>query len=1035
MKTNSFIKTIISLVLFLSVSSAVGQEDWENLSVSQINTEQSHASYVPYSSLREAEERQSSAQVKSLNGIWQFKYVEGPSLIPDEFYRADYNVGKWDNIKVPGNWQLQGNYDPPIFTNIKYPFEPNPPYVPKDKNSVGLYRTTFDTPEKWKGQEIFIHFAGVQSAMYLWINGEKVGYHEDGMLPAEFRISKYLRKGKNHITVQVLNWSDGSYVEDQDFWRLSGIYRDVYIFAVPTIHIRDFVVYSELDNDYRDAVLNVKVDIRNLDKKDNRDSKLRVTLKDEGLKEVFGQTLTLDNILKDKELTAFISQKVINPKKWTAETPNLYSLGLELIDVKGNVIQAISHKVGFRKVELKNGLFLVNGKAIKFKGVNRHDFDMKTGRYVTYESMLEDVLLMKRHNINAVRSCHYPNHPDWYRLCDEYGLYVMDEANIESHGLWEKGYYIGELDEWAMVIEERNVNMVKRDMNHTSIVCWSMGNESGVGKNFDKTYEAIKAADPEKRPVHYESQSPVYAKVLSQYDIISNMYPSLEYLVKQFNEDTVRPMIICEYAHAMGNGLGNFSKYWNLFYEYERMQGGFIWDWVDQGLRMKDKNGREYWNIVNLIDGANANDGLVNPDRTVQPELYEAKKAFQNFNIENVDINEGLISVSNINYFVDASNVFLQWTLYENGNEVDSGSLDNLEIEPQSKSLFKINWDKNLIKSGKEYHANFYFKTKNKSKWVDAGFVVASEQMALDFVADKQLAKKKSNEFPLNVISTTRQIKISGNGFSVSFDKSTGYINSITDEGKEILTSPIQPDFWRVPTDNDEGGGKRSFAYLWREAGLDNYTIINKSINLVNISSSEKMVIVDNELHFKVGIIRQTTRYTVLGEGKIMFDNVFEVDEKLPSLAKVGMKLSLPNSYNKIEWFGRGPFESYSDRKESAFVGLYSGKVDDQHFSYVMPQENGNKTDVRWLKVKSTDRSLTVSGDPLFDFNIQDYSAKSLNESKLSHQLKRGENTYLNIDYKQMGLGGDDGWSPRTHKEFLLKNKVYRYTFTMELAK
>ena len=1032
------VKTIYSFILLftfgLSFILKAQSPIWEDLSVTRINTEMAHTTYVPYNSLSEIESGIKTDRVKSLNGQWKFKYLKNPGLVPSGFCNINYSEANWDNTQIPGNWQLQGNYDPPVFTNIKYPFEPNPPYVPKEYNPTGLYRTTFIVPENWNANEVFLHFAGVQSAMYLWINGKQVGYHEDGMLPAEFNITDYLTKGNNVLAVEVLNWSDGSYLEDQDFWRFSGIYRDVFLFSTPRTHIRDFSVYSELDDNYRDAKLNVNIQVANLNNKKAEGIKAKIQLKDAGGKILVSGVSKLFQVDKQSEIVISFCEKVNNPLKWSAETPDLYTLDIELIDANGKSLQAVTQKTGFRKVELKDGHLLLNGKAIKIKGVNRHEFDMYNGRYVTRASMLQDIVLMKQHNINAVRTSHYPNHTDFYDLCDEYGLYVMDEANIESHGLWGKKYYTGELPEWEKAIVERNMNMVERDKNHSSIIFWSMGNESGLGKNFDVAYRAIKELDPEKRPVHYESQNPAYAKVLSHYDIMSNMYPSLEYLVEQFNKDQDRPMIICEYAHAMGNGLGNFRKYWNLFYDYSRMQGGFIWDWVDQGLRSKDKNGKEYWNIVNYSDGANVNDGLINPDRVAQPEILEVKKIFQNYNVHNIDINNGMVAVSNENYFVSSNDVNLTWQLLENGKPVSNGTIENLSLAPQSKKPVKINFPQDLIKRGNEYHLNFIFITREASKGVEKNHQIASEQIAFDYKPDASLPVDLTNTGTLEVTNANR-LKISGTSFTVSFDKKTGYINSLIHKNKTILESSLRPCFWRVPTDNDEGGVSGSFATNWRKAGLNNYTVTLEDMNIVKISTKELFVSVKNKLQFSTGNIKQTTQYRIYANGEIEVSTSFQVDEQLPSLARVGMETSLPNDFNQIEWFGNGPFNSYDDRKESAFAGVYSGKVEDQHFPFVMPQENGNKTDVRWLKINSTTgNSLRITGDPTFNFNIQDYSDVSLNESKTTHTLIRGEKTYLHIDLKQMGLGGDDSWSPRVHKEFLVKNKVYQYSFTLSLA-
>ena len=536
---------------------------------------------------------------------------------------------------------------------------------------------------------MFIHFAGVQSAMYLWVNGEMVGYHEDGMLPSEFNITPYVKKGENEMTVKVFNWSVGSYLEDQDYWRLSGIYRDVYLFTTPSTRMRISGV-SSTDEQYRDAELVVEIDVENLDLSTIEGLIVQTTIKDPEGKIVASESSDLFKVEKDSEERVKMTLAVENPLKWTAETPNLYQVGIELKTASGEPLQAFVVNTGFRTIEIKEGLFLVNGQPVKIKGVNRHDFDMYNGRTVTRQSMIDDIVLMKQYNINAVRTSHYPNLPLFYELCDQYGLYVMDEANVESHGLWEKGYYIGEKEEWKKAIVERNVNMVLRDKNHPSIVFWSMGNESGWGKNFDAAYEAMKEADPQMRPVHYESKNPAYAHVNTRYDIISDMYSSMDHLEDLFNDDFTRPVIICEYAHTMGNSLGNFRKYWNLYNEYERFQGGFTWDWIDQALRSTDENGKEYWNIINYIDGSNTNDGLINPDRTPQPEMEELKKVYQYFNVKDIDVNTGIVSYQQPLLYRREQRLH-GVEIIENGHAIANGIVEELSIDPQSSQLLDLN--------------------------------------------------------------------------------------------------------------------------------------------------------------------------------------------------------------------------------------------------------------------------------------------------------------------------------------------------------
>lgn len=1014
-------------LLFIVFFSEAQINDWENLAITGINNEKARASFFPMEKLDW--QTTTSSAVLYLNGKWEFKYFKAPALIPPDFYKQGV-INDWDKINVPSNWQLEGNYDPPVFTNIKYPFKMDPPYVPKDYNPTGLYKRTFTIPAAWSGKKVFIHFAGVQSAMYLWINGVKVGYHEDGMLPGEYHISKYLKKGENQLAVQVFNWSDGSYLEDQDYWRLSGIYRDVYLYATPDIRIRDFSFFADLDSRYRDANVNVQVSVENHSSHLANDLRVGATLKDINGTNIFQKNVAVSALKSDTENYTNITVSVVNPLKWTAETPNLYQLGIELIS-DGKTIQALTKKVGFRKVELKNGLLLLNGKAIKIKGTNRHEFDMYRGRYVDRQSMISDIILMKQNNINAVRTSHYPNNPLWYDLCDEYGLYVMDEANVESHGLWEAGYYIGEKPEWRKSIVERNVNMVARDKNHPSIIFWSMGNESGWGKNFDTAYNAIKEIDPEKRPVHYESKNPAYADTLSKYDIISDMYPYMNEINDQFLKDTLRPVIVCEYAHTMGNSLGNFRKYWDLFYKFERFQGGFTWDWVDQALKRKDEQGREYWDVVNYFDGANANDGLINAERIAQPELYEVKKIHQNFNVEDVDINTGLVIASNDNYFVNTDSVYLKWDLLQDGLSIESGIVSNLGIQPQSKKPIKIPFDEKLIKSGNDYRMNFSFHNKNSTKWADKDHELAKEQIDVQIHYIKDIVPQTRNG-KLELMDGD-QIKIKGDSFSIVFDRKTGALSDFVHRGTSMISQPILPYLWRVPTDNDEGGGKRSYAARWRDAGNDKIKIIPVTMKAFNTGN---FIVVDvvNNIETVKGNIVQKSGFIVHRNGLVKVKNHFIIPEAIPPLARVGMRIVMPKEYNKIEWFGRGPHESYEDRNESALIGLYKGFVKDQHFPYVMPSETGNKTDVKWVKIISDNKNLLVSGEPFINFNIQDYSVEALNVAKSTHILERGTKTWLHVDYKQMGLGGDDSWNPRVHKEYILDQKEYTYSFGLQVV-
>lgn len=1027
-------KSLILLAILLTVLSAGAQNipDWENPAVFRVSNEPAHATLMPFPDRTSALtfDKSGSAFYKSLNGTWRFRYLMNPSLTPEDFPADSINESRWTNITVPGNWQLQGNFDPPVFTNIKHPFRADPPHVPQDYNPTGLYRKTFTVPGEWNGRQVFLHFAGVQSNATVYLNGKKVGYNEDGMTPAEYNITKMLRPGDNLIAVQVLNWSDGSWLEDQDFWRLSGIYRDVYIYSTPSQHIRDYFATTDLDAQYKDAEFSLKVTVKNYAAATAKNLSVKVTLVNASSLPVLEKVVKAGNVGAGKEAIVKINEPVRDPLKWTAETPNLYTLTLELISASGEVLEVISSKTGFREVEIRNGQLLFNGQAIDIKGTNRHEFDPVRGRTLTRESMIRDIILMKRLNINAVRTCHYPNDTEWYSLCDEYGLYVMDEANIESHELWaDRGYYIAEKPEWKAAWIDRGVSMVMRDRNHPCIFSWSMGNETGWGANFDAMYKAMKTLDP-TRPVHYESKTPAYANVLSRYDIISTMYPTLDDIVSLMNQDPTRPVIICEYAHTMGNSLGNFKKYWDLFYKYPRLQGGFNWDWVDQALKA-DGTGDGYWNIVNYVDGANVNDGLINPDRIPQPETHEFKKIIQNISVKDISGGKGKLRISNLFFFTDLKNVKMDWELIRNGYPVSSGSVEDLNINPRDSAEISLPLVNDILKQDGEYFLNLVFRTKTDLPYAAKGFDIASEQV---------LVKGQTPMIPpVNVAGKPLQvtegdiITITGKGISIKVDRSTGSIISYLFRGSEIISDPLQPCFWRVPTDNDEGGGSRGFAGRWRKAGLDRYNSRVKTLDIKTQDNGDVVMNVSSDLVFlEERTMEFRGSYTFRTDGSIVFSMDLNLTGEFPPLARVGMQFSMPASFNNIKWYGRGPFESYQDRKESAHVGLWSGSVADQYFPYVMHQENGNKTDVRWIEITDdAETGLNITGTPLMEVNVQNYSQQALNLAKPSKKLFRGDKTYVNIDLRQMGLGGDDSWSPRVHEEYQLKEKNYKFGFVI----
>ncbi len=1043
----------VFLSLFLTyVGFAQDLPDWENPAVISRNTERPHTTLIPYADEVSALkfDKTSSPYFKLLNGTWKFKWVSHPSKVSGDFFQLNVNTSTWDDLPVPSNWQVIGAkegrpYDRPIFTNIKHPFPANPPRIVADTNAVGLYRTFFSLPSNWQGRDVFLHFAGVQSAFYVWVNGLQVGYHEDGMTPAEFNITKNLRAGDNQIAVQVINWSDGSYLEDQDFWRLSGIFRDVYLYTVPTIHIRDYYVVTDLDENYQNATFKVSTFVKNFSSQVQDKYQVKFKLYDPDGRIV--QTEWIKNIpMMDPKDESYLNltATIPTPARWTAETPNLYKLTMQVVDGEGRIVEVLSNRVGFREVNIKGGQLLVNGKPVLLKGVNRHEFDPNTGRTISRESMIKDIVLMKQHNINAVRSSHYPNDPLWYDLCDEYGLYVIDEANIESHDLWQnKGVILANNADWKDAFVARGKVMVERDKNHPSIIIWSLGNESGMGRNFQDMAQIIRLIDP-TRPIHYEGRAN-YPKSfedpeqpVTNFDINGTMYPSVAVMEAMVKKDPNRPYIICEYAHSMGNSVGNLKDYWDVIEKNPHMQGGFIWDWVDQGLFLKDKNGRSYISHINHIDGANAGDGLVNPDRVPQPEINEVKHVYQYVKFtpnDTIAPSNTIVTLQNKYDFLSLSPFKLVWELLENGKSIQKGQINDLNASAGNSQKLSVPFVIPSTGNGAEYFLNLSLQLKANTAWASAGYEVAAEQL---FVK-APISPKTTVTWPST--STVKVGLVRGGGiqltnphFKMIFDRKVVGISSWIYKNRELIVSPLQPNFWRVPTDNDEGGGKESFAERWRTAGLDSLRRLGGDIRVEQISPSIARVHTQSTWVGKGGInFVVRTVYTVFGSGDVDINNSISINgTNVPPLPKVGMQLQIPASFRNLTWYGRGPFESYWDRKSAAKIGEYSGTVAEQYFPYIMAQENGNKADVRWAALTdSLGFGMMVMGAPAFNFSVRDYTEEDLLKAKTTQQLARGMTTTLNLDYQLMGLGGDDSWTPRTHPEYLLAEKEYSYGFRL----
>ncbi|HDQ46190.1 MAG TPA: DUF4981 domain-containing protein [bacterium] len=1036
---------MIRYILFLLMSAfllplppgASETPDWENPGMIGRNKLPGRATFYPFQNLSSALtfDRTKSEFYRSLNGDWKFRFLEKPSDAPEGFYRTDFGDTDWPLLPVPSNWQTKG-WGRPIYTNIRHPFHADPPRVPRDANETGLYRLEFEIPKAWKEKRILIHFDGVQSCLTLWINGRMVGYSQDSMTPAEFDITDFVKTGKNLLAAQVIRWSDGSYIEDQDFWRLSGIYRDVYLLAVPPVRIADFSVRTDLDEAYRDAGLSVEVDIANLSDRTASDIRVHLKLWDADGRPVLERPLRGGTIRPGSETTWTMTAGIPNPRKWSAEIPDLYTLSLELADGK-RTVQAVAVRIGFRKIELRNGQVLVNGAPVLFKGVNRHEIDPEHGRTVSRETMLKDILLMKRYNINAVRTSHYPNHPDWYALCDAYGIYVMDEANIESHELWaDRNILLCNDPAWREAFVSRGVAMVERDKNHPSIIFWSLGNETGMGSNFVEMAAAMRRID-ETRPIHYESRNPAYSFTLPSFDVISNMYARLPDMITLAEADPNRPVILCEYAHAMGNSVGNLKAYWDLIESHSRMQGAFVWDWVDQALYRETEEGISYPAYGGDFgdtpnDGNFCINGLINADRTVQPEMEEIRKVYQFIRFDAVDLTSGLIRIRNRYDFLDLNGMKLVWTLLEDGIPLEQGAMTDLDIAPQTDQKIRIPFRTPDPAPGSEYVLDLSLRLRADAAWAEAGHEIAWEQFILPVKAEKQTVKPESLP-PLELSEDSSGFLISGMDFTLKWDRSSGTMTTFRFEGRELITWGLRPNLWRAPTDNDEGGGNRAFAFLWREAGLDSLRMEDIRTRVRPLSRSMIRIQVSARITGKSGrSFPWHAEYTVLGDGEIRVVSTYEIGKDFPVLPKIGMTMGVPEEMDRLVWYGRGPHESYRDRKTGARIGRHGGTVREQYTEYVRPQENGNKTDVRWMTL-TDDRGIGwfVAGMPLLNIGAHHYTLETLTAARHTKDVTDGPDITLNLDLEQAGLGGDDSWSPATHVEYQLEPQTYIHSFRM----
>jgi beta-galactosidase len=1011
--------------LFMSALTAVTLEaqtfnEWRDPQINQVNRLTMHTSYFP---LRSGETSPCTATNRlSLDGTWRFNWVESADQRPTDFWKTGYDDSSWGTMNIPGVWELNG-YGDPIYVNIGYAwhnsYKNNPPYVPIERNHVGSYRREIEVPADWKGSDIIAHFGSVTSNIYLWVNGRYVGYSEDSKLEAEFDLTSYLKPGKkNLIAFQTFRWCDGTYLEDQDFFRFSGVGRSCYLYARTKKRIEDIRVTPDLDGDYRDATLSVSL-------KTIGSGRVSLELKDaEGRSVASAQTSNGSAVIP-----------VSNPQKWSAETPYLYTLTARM---EGSD-ETISVNVGFRKVEIRGAQLLVNGKPVLIKGVNRHELDPDGGYDVSPERMLQDIRIMKQLNVNAVRTCHYPDNSLWYDLCDRYGIYMVAEANIESHGMGYGAETLARNDSYAKAHLERNERNVARNFNHPAIIIWSLGNEAGYGPNFSAAYDLVKAADP-SRPIQYER-----AELAGKTDIFCPMYYGYESCERYSSSDTItRPLIQCEYAHAMGNSEGGFREYWDLIRRLPKYQGGFIWDFVDQSVRWKSSDGRQffaYGGDFNATDASDANfcdNGLIAPDRTLNPHAYEVQRIYQNILTTLSDASKGELSIYNENFFRDLSAYYMEWTLLRNGEAQRSGVVEQLNVAPQASAALRIDAAAGVGGDGAEWLLNVAYKLKSSDGVLPAGSEVARDQLTLSSAASQPLELRNANL--KNVVAVEPIISesdgaiiVSGEGFSVTIGKESGFIESYQLCGKEMIAEggALRPNFWRAPTDNDFGAHLQKKYAAWK----------NPQFLLTSLRTSREnglaVVVADYTMPSVSG--RLTMTYTVSNLGAVKVSEKFTADPeaKVSDMFRFGVVVPLRRDLERLEYYGRGPVENYVDRKSSADLGIYRQSVSEQFYPYIRPQETGTKSDIRWWRLTDpTGSGLEVTADAPFSASALHYTIESLDEGEEKHNLHpvdiaESPLTNLCIDKQQMGLGCITSWGTLPRREYLMPCVDREFTFML----
>ncbi|MGL5273793.1 MAG: glycoside hydrolase family 2 TIM barrel-domain containing protein [Phocaeicola sp.] len=1018
---------ITGLFTVLALTSYGQSNEWQDPQVNAVNRAPMHTNYFAYenSDLAKQGDKKNSNNYMSLNGTWKFNWVRNADQRPTDFWKTSFNDKGWDELQVPAMWELNG-YGDPLYVNIGYAwrnqFTNNPPEIPIENNHVGSYRKEITVPASWSGKEIIAHFGSVTSNIYVWVNGRYVGYSEDSKLEAEFDLTSYLKPGQtNLIAFQSFRWCDGSYLEDQDFFRFSGVGRDCYLYARNKKRIQDIRVTPDLDANYENGTLAVKLDLKGSGNVD-------LELVDATGKQVATATA--------KAGTTMLS--VENPQKWSAESPYLYTLRASM---QGSN-EIIPIKVGFRKIELKADQILVNGKAVLFKGANRHELDPDGGYVVSRERMIQDIQVMKRFNINAVRTCHYPDDNMWYELCDEYGLYVVAEANVESHGMGYDEKTLAKNPIYAKAHMERNQRNIQRGFNHPSIIFWSLGNEAGFGPNFEACYKWIKAEDG-SRAVQYEQ-----AHGNDFTDVTCPMYADYNAMEKYGKRtDATKPFIQCEYAHAMGNSQGGLKEYWDLIRKYPNLQGGFVWDFVDQSIRWTGKEGVEIYgyggdfNPYDATDNNFCDNGLISPDRVPNPHMYETGYFYQDIWTTPVDLAKGEIEVYNEYFFRDLSAYYLSWELVANGKVIRTGRVDNVNVAPQQKAKLKL--DLGEMCPEKEWLLNVSYKLKNREGLLAAGHAVAKNQLAITEYKPVSMelanvtAVNQSTVAPKLIENDRNYLIVKGEQFHIEFNKHTGYLCKHDVSGLAMIKegAALTPNFWRAPTDNDFGAGLQNKFGVWKNPGIkltslsqkveNEQVVVEAAYTMENVSAQLALTYVINNK----GAIKVTQKMTA------------SKDAKVGNLFRFGMQVDMPKNFDTVEYYGRGPIENYSDRNHSTDLAVYRQSVEEQFYSYIRPQENGTKTDIRWWKQLNTaGNGWQIVAEAPFSASALNYTISSLDDGddkKQSHsqEVKKADLTNLCIDKVQMGLGCVNSWGAWPLPQYQLPYGDYEFTFILTPVK